>query len=82
MSANSLFRLALLLFFLATFFGFEIINLLVSLKYEADGPNDCISTMTQTNLCEWLASCKVLSLGCLSAGIFFLVWSARQENQP
>jgi hypothetical protein len=82
MSAKLLFRLALLLFFLAAFFGFEIINLMVSLKYETDEPNDCISAITQTNLCEWITHCKRLSLSCLAAGICALVWSARQENQP
>jgi hypothetical protein len=79
-SAKSLFRLALLLFLLAAFFGFEIINLMVSLKYETDGPNGCISHLTQVNLCKWIAYCKVLSIGCLATGIFFLVWSAKREN--
>jgi hypothetical protein len=80
MSAKSLFRLALLLFFLTAFFVFEIINLLVSLQYETDGPNDCISTITQVNLCEAIAYNKALSVGCLAAGIFFLVWSAKREQ--
>jgi len=72
-SAKSLFRLALLLFFLAAFFGFEIINLLVSLNYETDGPNACVSLVTQVNLCASIARCKALSIGCLVAGGFFLV---------
>jgi hypothetical protein len=81
MRAKRLFPLALLLFFLAACFGFEIINLMVSLKYETDGPNDCISLITQVHLCASIARCKALSIGCLVAGSFFFVWSARREKQ-
>ncbi|RZL06509.1 MAG: hypothetical protein EOO62_18755 [Hymenobacter sp.] len=82
MSARVLFRLSLLLFLLAAFFGFEIINLLVSLQYETDAPNDCISAITQTNLCKSITYCKALSIGSLAIGIFLLAWSASKENQP
>jgi hypothetical protein len=82
MSATLLFRLSLVFFLLAAFFGFQIINLQVSLQYETDGPNACISTITQANLCESIIHCKALSIGGLVAGIFFLVWSARKEHHP
>lgn len=80
MSEKSLFRLALLLFLLSAFFGFEIINTLVSLQFETNGPNDCISTITHINLCDWVFYNKMLSVGCLAVGIFFLVWSAKREQ--
>jgi hypothetical protein len=82
MRATILFRLSLMFFLLAAFFGFQIINLLVSLQYETDGSNACISTITQANLCESIMHCKVVSIGGSVAGIFFLVWSARKEHHP
>ena len=82
MTVKNFLHVSLLLLLAAVFFGFEIINVLVSLQYETDGPNECISTVTQTNLCDSLAHCKALSSGCLAAAGCFLAWSwVKQKNQ-
>lgn len=80
MSAKWLFRLALLLFLAAAVFGFEIINFSVSLTYETANPGDCISTVTQVNLCKAIAHCKMLSVCCLVASIGLLAWGTKLEN--
>jgi hypothetical protein len=81
MSAKLLFRLALLLFFLAAVFGFEIINFSVSLTYETDRSGDCISTVTGRDLCASVAHCKLFSIGCLLTSIGLLFWGAKLENR-
>jgi hypothetical protein len=80
MNAKQLFQLSLLLFLLAAFFGFELINLLVSWKYGTDGPNECISRVTHTDLCAAIRHCKMLGSACLAAGLLFLGWSARMAR--
>lgn len=81
MSAKLVFRLALLFLFLAAIFGFEIINVTVSLTYETDNSGDCISAITGHDLCATVARCKALSAGCLFVSIGLLVWGARLENR-
>ncbi len=81
MSAKILFRLAFLFFLSAVVFGFEIINFSVSLKYETDQPNDCISVVTGRDLCASVAHCKILSAGCLLVSMGLLFWGAKLENQ-
>lgn len=53
------------LFGLATAHCFlAALDVLVSLQYETDGPNECISTITGHNLCFWLAIYKVATPVC------------------
>ncbi len=65
----------------AAFFGFEIINMMVSLQYETAGQNECVSTITQVNLCDAITHCKILSSSCLMAGVFLFVWRVKKANQ-
>jgi hypothetical protein len=80
MNSKQLFHLSVLLFLLIAFFGFELINLLVSWKYETDGPNECISSVTHTDLCAAIRHCNTLGSACLAAGLLFLGWSARRAR--
>ncbi|MCB2410557.1 hypothetical protein [Hymenobacter lucidus] len=54
------------LFGLATAYCFlAALDVLVSLKYETDGPNECISTITGHDLCLRLTIYKVAAPVCL-----------------
>ncbi len=54
------------------FFGFGIINTLVSLKYETEGVNECISLTTSYDLCLTLNILKGLTLLC-TISLFILI---------
>ena len=45
-------------------FSFGIINTSVSLKYETENINDCISTVSGENLCETIRNLKILVAIC------------------
>lgn len=45
---------------LALIFGFGIINTMVSLKYETNFDNECVSTISGDNLCNSLRNIKYL----------------------
>lgn len=45
---------------LALIFGFGIINTMVSLKYETNFGNECVSTISGDNLCNSLRNIKYL----------------------
>ncbi len=49
-----------ILILLAFIFGFGIINTMVSLKYETNFNDDCISTISGDNLCDSLKDIKYL----------------------
>jgi hypothetical protein len=58
-----LFRVIIIVLILsALFFGFQIINLQVSLKYEVDDPSNCISKRTGINLCQAIEIVKGISI--------------------
>ena len=50
------------------FFAFEIVNMMVSLKYETNNPDDCISQISGADLCltivifKWLLATSVVGL--------------------
>ena len=49
-----------ILILLSFIFGFGIINTMVSLKYETNFNDDCISTISGDNLCDSLKDIKYL----------------------
>lgn len=52
--------LLITLVILALLLGFGIINTMVSLKYETNYDNECVSTISGTNLCNSLSIGKFL----------------------
>lgn len=50
------------LFVASLVFAFGVVNTMVSLKYETNSPNECISTVTGTNLCESIKFDKIAAL--------------------
>ncbi len=55
-------------------FAFGIINTLVSLKYETHSPTDCISLLTEQDLCLTLQVLKVLIIICIMTIILLIVF--------
>ena len=47
---------------LSVFFAFEILNMMVSLKYETNYPTDCISKINGEDICAGIKLCKYLTL--------------------
>ena len=50
--------------------GFAVINTAVSLKYETNSPEDCISLVSGQNLCAIISTFQII---CLLSIITFLV---------
>ena len=58
-----IYNILLTISFLGTlFFAFEIVNMMVSLKYETKNPGDCISLVNGQNICEGITICKWLTV--------------------
>ncbi|SFI22709.1 hypothetical protein SAMN05443292_1838 [Halpernia frigidisoli] len=51
----------IILIVLIPIFIFEIFNMMVSLKYETENMNDCISLITGDDLCKEINVFKILS---------------------
>ena len=51
----------IILILLIPIFIFEIFNMMVSLKYETENMNDCISLITGDDLCKEIKVFKILS---------------------
>jgi len=62
------------------FFAFEIVNMMVSLKYETNNPNDCISTITGADLCLTIKIFKGLTVICIVGLISLLFFKKRVLN--
>ena len=60
-------RSAVLAYLLSAVSAFEIVNVMVSLQYETDGPNECISHVTGSDLCASLRLCKTMAI------VFFII---------
>jgi len=59
---KNIYNIILVLTFIAIIlFAFGILNTMVSLKYETDGLNDCISKITGINLCQTINYMKGLT---------------------
>ncbi len=58
-------------------FSFGIINTMVSLKYETENPNDCISLVTGQDLCMTVQILKTLVFVCIVTIILLLVFRKR-----
>ena len=71
----SIFALGLL------FFAFEILNMSVSLKYETNNSNDCISSISGADLCLTIKVFKWLSGICLIGLISLLFLKDRIFKQ-
>jgi len=50
------------LFVASLVFAFGVVNAMVSLKYETNSLNECISTVIGTNLCESIKFDKIAAL--------------------
>lgn len=64
--------IVLSLLLLIAFSGFLLVNTLVSIKYETDPLNDCISTVTGINLCESKRFLKIVLYSGI-ASLFFII---------
>lgn len=76
----------LLLYLIAAVNAFGAVNTAVSLKYETNGPPECISLVTGRNLCADLQFCKYMALACFGLGsvllagrLYALVWGAPKK---
>ena len=54
--------LIVILFIASLIFAFGVVNTMVSLKYETNSPNGCISTVTGANLCDSIKFNKIAAL--------------------
>ena len=52
---------------------FGIFGAKVSLKYETNNPGDCISTISGTNLCDFIFNMKIMIVVAIFV-IFFLLY--------
>lgn len=57
--------------------AYAIINIIVSLKYEAANPNDCISFVSGQDLCSTLRILKGLLLGCIAIILLLILFKKR-----
>jgi hypothetical protein len=56
---------------------FGIFNTMVSLKYETDNPEDCISLVTGIDLCESITKMKIWFLICVLLLTILLIFRKR-----
>jgi RsiW-degrading membrane proteinase PrsW (M82 family) len=61
--------------------GFGTLNTMVSLKYETDSPNECISKVTGDNLCHSIQTLQILIGICILTIILLLIFRKRLVNQ-
>jgi ABC-type Mn2+/Zn2+ transport system permease subunit len=61
-------------FFGIPFFLFGILNTMVSLKYETNNPNDCISTISGDDLCFAIKIFKILIVICAVVFITMMIF--------
>lgn len=57
--------------------AFGIVNTMVSLKYEIDGPDECISRVSGQNLCVLIHIMLILLVLFIIGPIFLLVFRKR-----
>lgn len=57
--------------------GLGILNTMVSLKYETDNPEDCISLVTGVDLCELITIMKIWNLICALIFATLLIFKKR-----
>lgn len=72
-----------LIFFFAIgflFFAFEVVNTMLSLKYETNYPDDCISAISGTDLCLMIKIFKGLTVIC-GVGLISLLFFKRKIVQ-
>jgi hypothetical protein len=60
------------------FFEFQAVNSMVSLRYETDGPDDCISVITGIDLCLSVKTFHFLAILC--GGLFLVVLIVKQKS--
>jgi hypothetical protein len=56
---------------------FGIVNTMVSIKYETDNPEDCISLVTGIDLCESITRMKIWILICVLLITILLIFRKR-----
>lgn len=61
-------------------FSFGIINTMVSLKYETNSPNDCISLVTGQDLCLTIQVLKGLIITCILTIILLMVFRRKFKD--
>ncbi len=60
---------------------FGIVNTMVSLKYETNNPNECISLVTGQDLCKTVMTMKIIIGFCFVGIIAFLGFKKRLLKQ-
>lgn len=63
------------------FFLFGIVNTMVSLKYETENPNECISLVSGQDLCLTIRILQSLVIICILFTILLLVLKRRISKQ-
>jgi hypothetical protein len=66
-------------------FAFGVVNTMVSLKYEINSPDECISSVTGTNLCESIKFNKIAALSSFLLAIAVLnyrVFFMNKKKEP
>ena len=58
-------------------FIFGIVNTMVSLKYETDSLDECISKVTGNDLCQSIQTLKILIGVCIATIIAMLIFKGR-----
>jgi hypothetical protein len=81
MSAKWLFRGFYLCFAVSAVCGFEVVNMLVSLKYETDRASDCISTVSGLDLCAAIRHFEMATVGCFLLAVALLVLGASKQER-
>lgn len=63
------------------FFSFGILNTMVSLKYETENPDDCISLVSGQDLCLTITILQSLVLICIVCTLLSLVFKKQLLKQ-
>ena len=74
-------RGSLLAYFLSAVSALEVINVMVSLKYETDDPTECISHVTGSNLCATLHVVKIAAIAFFVVATVFLMISIDKKHR-
>jgi len=75
-------RLVFFLYAIVLYCGWASLDVLVSLKYEIEGINECISNVTGYDLCFRLACIKIIAASCFVSATALVLLEKKVVKSP
>jgi hypothetical protein len=75
--------LMIMLYLVSALFAYAIVNTMVSLKYETNSPDDCISIISGIDLCKSIHTSKLISVSSFALATALLLFKgiSAKENR-